>query len=80
MKKERILRHLKVLLAGTLHALKGTLAVATLAAGIALGCFVPSVNGYLAVGLFVAALLFVVAAVLQFYRCGRDMCKGRFSK
>lgn len=80
MKKEMFRKFMKTMLVGTLHALKGTLAVATLATGVVLGCFVPSVNGYLAVGLFAAALLFVAAAVLQFYRCGCDVSKGKFTK
>lgn len=80
MKKEMFRMFMKTLLKGTLRALQGTLAVATLAAGIVTGCFVPSVDGYLAVALFAVALLFVVAAVLQFSRCGCDMGKGKFSK
>lgn len=80
MKKEMFRNCLKTLLAGMLLALKGTLAVALLAFGIALGCAVPSTSGYAAVGLFAAALLAVAAAVLLFFNCGNDMRRGKFSK
>lgn len=78
--KKLIKKHSKVLLAGFLHALKSTLAVATLAAAIALLICVPISRGYLAVGQFVSALLLIVAAGVLFYNCGADIAKGRFSK
>lgn len=80
MKKDMFRKCMKVLLVGTLHALKGTLAVVCFAGGIALCCCVAKVNGYAAVGLFAAALLCFGLAGLVFYRCGCDMGKGKFSK
>lgn len=80
MKKTIIRNILTTLLAGFLHALKSTLAVATLAAAVALFCCVPIEGGYLAVGMFIAALLAVAIAGMLFYSCGYDMQKGRFSK
>ena len=80
MNKELIRKHAGILLGGLLHALKGTLAIATLALGIFIFYCVTQESGYLAVGLFVAALLIVAGALLQFYLCGRDTTGGKFSK
>jgi len=73
-------KHLHILLAGFLHALKSTTAVVMFGAAIALFCCVPIERGYLAVGEFVAALLGVFVSVLLFYSCGYDLQSGRFSK
>ena len=80
MKKELIRKHASILLGGLLHGLKGTAATATLALGIFVFFCVTQESGYLAVGLFVAALLVVACGLLQFYLCGRDMTGGKFSK
>ncbi len=80
MKKEMFRKFMNVLLVGTLHALKGTLAVVCFAGGVALCCCVAKVNGYAAVGLFAAALLFFGVAGLVFFRCGCDMSNGKFTK
>ncbi len=80
MKKAIIRKHSLVLLAGILHALKCTLAVAFLAAVVLLLCSVQIESGYCAVGKFVAALLALCISVLLFYSCGRDMTDGKFSK
>ena len=80
MNKELIRKHASILLGGLLLALKGTLATATLALGIFVFFCVTQEGGYLAVGLFVAALLIVAGALLQFYLCGRDMTGGKFSE
>ena len=80
MRNELIKKHLSILLAGFLHALKGTLAAAALGAGIVLFCCVPCESGYIAVLLFAAALLIIAGSVLMFYSCGADMQKGKFSQ
>lgn len=80
MKKAIIRKHSLVLLAGFLHALKSTLAVAFLAAVVVLLCSVQIESGYLAVGKFIAALLAFCVSVLLFYNCGRDIAGGKFSK
>lgn len=80
MKKEIVLKHLGVMLAGFLHALKCVAAAAMLAAGIFLFCCVSIESGYFAVGKFAAALLAIGIALLLFYSCGRDLQQGRFSK
>jgi hypothetical protein len=80
MKKTIVKKHLLVLLAGFLHAMKGTLATALLCGvGVAFGN-VQRVSGYWAVGMFAAALLALCAAIWLFYLCGRDMLYGRYSK
>lgn len=80
MKKEMIRKYATTMLCGLLHALKGTLATATLAlSGFVFYC-VTQVNGYLAVGLFVAALLIATGGLLQFYLCGRAVTGGKFAK
>lgn len=80
MKKELIRKHAKILLCGLLHALKGITATATLALGGFIFYCVTQESGYLAVGLFVAALPIVACGLLQFYNCGLDMTGGKFSK
>lgn len=80
MKKELIRKNASILLCGLLHALKGTIATATLGLGICIFFCVTQESGYLAVGLFVAALLMVACGLAQFYLCGRDMTGGKFSK
>lgn len=80
MKKELIRKHASILLFGLLHALKGTIATAMLAFGIFVFFCVTHESGYIAVGLFVAALLLVAGGLLTFYNCGHDMTCGKFSK
>ena len=79
MKIETIQKYLKVLLAGVLHALKGALAIAALAAAGVLFYCVATDTGYFAVVEFLAALLCVRLSLLLFYRCGRDLKKVKFS-
>lgn len=76
MKKELILKHAKTLLVGLLRALQGTVAMATLAFGVVLCIEIPHASGFVAVGLFVAALLFAACGLLQFYNCGRNIASG----
>lgn len=78
--KKHIKKHLKVLLAGVLHALKSTAAVVLLTLSVALLVCVPLDSGYFAVGKFVAALLGIALSVMLFYNCGVDIAKGRFSR
>ena len=80
MKNEMIRKHVNILLGGLLHGLKGTIATATLALGGFILYCVTQESGYLAVGLFVAALLIVASGLVLFYLCGRDMTGGKFSK
>lgn len=80
MKKKIVLKHLGILLAGFLQALKCVAAAATLAGAVVLFCCVPIESGYLAVGKFAAALLAVAISLLLFYLCGKDLQHGRFSK
>ena len=80
MKKELIRKHAKVLLGGILHSLKGTAATIVLAlGGVACYC-VTQESGYIAVGLFVAALLIIAGAIALFYNMGRDVTDGKYSK
>lgn len=78
--KKRIKKHLRILLAGVLYALKSAVAVAVLALSIALLCNVRYQNGYLAVCKFVIALHSLALSSLIFYSCGHDLLKGKFSK
>ena len=76
MKKEQILKHAKTLLIGLLRALQGTVAMATLAFGVVLCIEIPQAGGYIAVGLFVAALLIIFGGAMQLYNCGRNITSG----
>ena len=80
MKKGLIRKHAKILFSGLLHGLKSTAATAVLALGGFTFYCVTQESGYLAVGLFVAALLIVVGGLLLFYNCGCDMTGGKYSK
>lgn len=80
MKNELVRKHASILLGGLLYALKGTIATATLALGILTFFYVKQERGYIAVGLFVVAFLIVTLGLIQFYKCGRDMAGGKFSK
>lgn len=77
MKKELIRKYVKTLLVGLLRALQGTAATATLAFGVVLCIEIPQASGFAAVGLFVAALLFVACGLLQFYNCGHYIADGK---
>lgn len=80
MKKEKIQKHLFVLLLGCVSAAKGTSAVALTAKAVSLFRSVPTVNGYAAIVKFAAGIAAVCAALLLFYSCGRDIVKGGESK
>ena len=80
MKKEQVRKYASILLVGLLYALRGAVATATLALGILTFFYVNQERGYIAVGLFVVALLIVTLGLIQFYKCGRDMTGGKFSK
>lgn len=77
MKKELIRKHAKTLLVGLLRALQGTAATATLALGVALCIGIPQASGYIAVGLFVAAMLIAAGGLLQAYNCGRNIAGSK---
>ena len=72
MKKELIRKHAKTLLVGLLRALQGTAATATLAFGVVLCIEVPQASGFVAVGLFAAAMLIAASGLLLAYNCGNN--------
>lgn len=80
MKKAIIKKHLLVLLAGFLLAMKGALCVALLVGVVVTFCSVQLVSGYLAVTMFAAALLEFATAVWLVYSCGRYLLRGKFEK
>lgn len=76
MKKEQFRKYAKALIVGLLRALQGTAATATLAFGVVLCIEIPQASGFIAVGLFVAALLFVACGLMQAYNCGCNFAGG----
>ena len=80
MKKQMVKKHLGILLAGFLHALKCAGAIALLAAAVFLFYCVTIESGYFAVCKFIAALMAVALSLLLFYDCGNDLLGGKFSK
>ena len=79
MVKKFLHKHLAVFIAGFLHAWKGTLAAALFCGGFAEFVCVPFGEGYVAVGMFAAALVMIALAVLLFYNCGQDVKKGKYT-
>lgn len=79
-KKEKLHKHLFILLLGFVAASKGTSAAALTAKAVSLFRSVPTVSGYSAIVKFAAGIALVCAALLLFYSCGRDIVKGGESK
>lgn len=76
MKKELFRKHAKTLLVGLLRSLHGTVATATLAFGVVLCIDIPQASGYVAVGMFTAAMLIATGGLLLAYNCGRNIAGG----
>lgn len=80
MKKEKIQKHLFVLLLGCVSAAKGTFATALVVEAVVLFRSIPAISGYSAVVKFAAGIAAVCVALLLYYFCGRDIMKGGESK
>ena len=76
MKKELFRKYAKALLVGLLRALQGTVAMATLALGVVASFCVTQESGYLAVGMFLVALLIFAGGLVQLYNFGRNIAGG----
>ena len=76
MKKELFRRYARTFLVGILRSVLGTVAIATLTFGVIVCFYVTQESGYAAVGLFVAALLFIVCGLMQLYNCGNNITCG----
>lgn len=70
MKKEITRTILKVFAFGGIAALFSGLAIALVCAAVYAFCMIPCASGYLAVALFVVALLAVALAFVIVYLCG----------
>lgn len=80
MKKENFRKHFGIFMYGFIHALKGTMATALIAAAVLMFRRVLMAGGYLAVVMFIAGIAEVFFSLLLFYWCGRDLLNGKYSK